>query len=162
MANVKEAYGTDAQAITVTLASLASAAARESATIDNLVNLFLDALVEVKVQTNASAPTGDKAVYVYVWGTVDYTATATFPDKVTGADAAITPDSPTQLRLLGAIFCTSASTSYKMEPTSVASLFSGIMPAKWGLVIVNSTGNALDTVAGNFEAQYQGVFATSV
>lgn len=162
MANIKEEFSSDAQAITITLASLASAAARESATIDNATNKYLDALVEAKVKTNATAPASDKAVYVYVWGSVDYTATATYPDRVTGADAGITPDSPTQLRLLNVIYCPAAATSYQMEPSSVAAAFGGVLPAKWGIVVVNATGNALDATAGNFEAQYQGIYATSV
>jgi hypothetical protein len=162
MATIKEALGTDAQGITITLASLASGAARESSVIDNVTNLFLDALVEVKVTTNASAPTGDKAVYVYAYASADYTATATYPDAVAGAgDAAVTMNNPTQLKLLGIIFCSSASTTYRMEPASVAQLFGGILPAKWGIVVLNSTGNALDATAGNHEAQYQGIYATS-
>lgn len=162
MATVKITYGTDAQAITVTLASLASAASRESLLIDNTTNVFLDALVLAKVKTNASAPTGDKAVHIYCWGTVDYTATATYPDAVTAADAAITPNSPTQLKYLGTVWCSAASTTYIGGPFSIAERFGGTLPAKWGLVFTNATGNALDTVAGSFEVQYQGVYATVV
>lgn len=162
MATVKVGYAAGtATAITCTLASLASAASRESATVDNTTNLYLDALVQVKVQTNVSAPTGDKAVYVYAWGVVD-TTTPTYPDRVTGADAAITPDSPTQLVLLGTIYCAAAATSYKMSPKSVASMFGGVLPGKWGLVFTNATGNALDTTGGNFAVTYQGILATSV
>lgn len=160
MANAKIAYGTDAQAITVTLASLASGSSRESALIDNVTNLFLDALVQAKVKTNASAPTGDKAVHVYCWGGVDYTATATYPDTVTGADAAITPNSPTQLKYLGSIWTPAASTTYIGGPFSIAERFGGTLPAKWGLVFTNATGNALDATGGSFEVQYQGVYAT--
>lgn len=160
MASVKIEYGTDAQAITVTLASLASAASRESATVDNTSNKFLDALVGVKVKTNGSAPTGDKAVHVYAWGTVDYTASATYPDTVTGSDAGITPNSPTQLKYLGSVFCASASTTYIGGPWSIAERFGGTLPAKWGLVFTNATGNALDATGGSFEVQYQGIYAT--
>lgn len=160
MADVKEKLGTDAQAITITLASLASAASRESATVDNTTNLYLDALVQAKVKTNASAPTGDKQVHVWVWGAVDYTATATFPDTVTGSDAAITPNSPTQLRYLGSINCPSASTSYIKLLGSIAEQFGGVLPAKWGLVFTNATGNALDATGGSFEVQYQGISGT--
>lgn len=161
MATVKVGYaGAVATAITATLAALASAASRESATVDNTANLYLDALVQVKVKTNASAPTGDKAVYVYAWGITDPT-TPVYPDAVTGADAAITPNSPTQLALLGAIYCPSAATTYVMSPKSIASLFGGVLPQKWGLVITNATGNALDAVGGSFLVAYQGILATS-
>lgn len=159
-ANVKIEYGTDAVGITITLASLASAASRESNTVDNTSNKYLDALVMLKVKTNASAPAGDKAVHVYCWGTADYTATATYPDTVTGADAGITPNNPTQLKYLGSIFTASASTSYQSLLGSIAERFGGTLPAKWGVVVTNATGNALDATGGSFELQYQGIYAT--
>lgn len=159
MASIKSAYAA-AATIVCGLASLASGAARESNTVDNTTDLFLDALVQAKVRTNASAPTGDKAVYVYAWGVND-PSSPIYPDAVTGSDAAITPNSPTQLALLGVIYVAAASTTYVMAPKSVAALFGGVLPAKWGLVFVNATGNALDATAGNFSVTYQGVYATS-
>lgn len=161
MATVKIGYAAGAAtAITCTLASLASGSSRESNSVDNTTNLYLDALVQVKVKTNASAPTGDKAVYVYAWGVND-TSSPMYPDAVTGSDAAITPNSPTQLMLLGSIFCPAASSTYIMLPRSVAALFGGSMPGKWGLVITNATGNALDATGGSFVVSYQGILATS-
>ena len=56
MANIKVAYGTEAQAITCSLApgsvGLANSATvgRESTAIDNTSNLFLDALVQVQIK----------------------------------------------------------------------------------------------------------------
>lgn len=158
---VKTVYGTTHQTITISLASVTSGSSRESTLIDNTTNLFLDALVQAKVKTGAGALSGDKAVYIYAWGTAD-TSTPTYPDTVTGTDAAITVNSPTQLKLLGTIWCAASSTSYISEPFSVASLFGGNLPAKWGLVVTNSTGATLDTTAGNFDVFYQGVQAQVV
>lgn len=161
MATVKVGYaGAAATAITCTLASLGSGSARESASVDNTTNLYLDAQVQVKVKTNGSAPTGDKAVYVYVWGVVD-TSAPMYPDRVTGSDAAITPDNPTQLQWLATIFCPAASTTYVSVPKSVSEKFGGVLPGKWGLVIVNATGNALDATGGSHAVSYQGNLATS-
>lgn len=155
MSRLKTEYGTAGQAITITLASLGAGSSRESTVVDNTTDRFLDALVQVKVRTNGSAPTGDKAVYVYGYGTADNGTT--YPDTVTGSDAAITLTSPTQLRLLGVINCPAASTTYKSPPFSVASLFGGVLPLKWGIVITNATGNALDSTGSNFAAFCQGI-----
>ena len=54
MAEIKSKYGTNNQAITITLNSLANGGKRESAAVDNSANFFLDALVQVKIATNAS------------------------------------------------------------------------------------------------------------
>lgn len=162
MATIKTSYaGAAATAITITLASLASAGARESNTVDNTSNLYLDALVQLRIKTNASVPASDKAVYVYAWGVNDPT-TPIYPDAVTGSDAGITLQSPTQLPLLGVIFCPTASTTYTMVPKSIAGVFGGALPQKWGIVVVNTVGQAFDTTGGNFLLAYQGIYATSV
>lgn len=157
MADIKTKYGTEAQTITITLNTLGSAAARESAVVDNNVNLYRDVLVMMKVKNHASsAPTGDKAVYVYVYGTVD-AAAPLYPDAVTGADAAITLDSPTHLRPLGVLLFTAAAQTKKAGPWSIAAAFGGRVPQKWGIVVQNSTGSSLDTTEGNFSKEYQGI-----
>lgn len=155
MSRLKTEYGTNGQAMTITLGGLASAAARESSAIDNRTDRFLDVLVQCKFKTNASAPTGDKAVYVYAYGTCD--DGTTYADVVTGSDAAITLTNPTNLRLLGIVNCPAASTTYKGEPWSLASVFGGQVPAFWGVVVVNATGNALDATNGNHTVRYQGL-----
>ena len=162
MSDIKEALGTEAQAITITLASLGSAAQRESTAVDNATNLFRDVLVMLAVKNHASsAPTGDKAVYVYVYGTVD-AATPLYSDQVTGADAAITIDSPTHLKPLGSLLFTAAAQTKKGGPWSVAAAFGGRVPKKWGIVVDNRTGFSLDTTEANFQKKYQGIYDTVV
>ena len=53
MASVKTAYGTSGQALTITLASLADAtsAGRESTSVSNSTDLFLDVLITAKIKT---------------------------------------------------------------------------------------------------------------
>lgn len=162
MASIKVTYGAStATSITCTLASLGSGSARESNWVDNTSNVYLDALVQAKVKTNASALGSDKAVYIYAAGITDPTSPV-YPDACTGADGGITINSPTQLPLLGVIWTAASSTTYVMAPKSVAYLFGGTLPQKWGLVFVNSTGQALDSTGGNFLVAYQGIYATSV
>lgn len=161
MPAVKVTYaGATATAITCTLAGLGSGASRESAWVDNTSNLFLDALIQVKIKTNASALGSDKAVYIYAAAITDPTSPV-YPDTCTGSDGTITMNNPTQLPLLGVIWCPTAATSYVMAPKSIAYLFGGTLPPKWGLVINNATGQALDATTGNFLVAYQGVYATS-
>jgi hypothetical protein len=160
MSNVKEALGTSGQTFTCTLASLASSATagRESTAIDNTSDLFLDVLVMLKVKTSASALANDKAVYVYVYGTVD--GGTTYTDTATGSDAAITLTDPTEMVQLGTVFCPASSTTYKGGPWSVARAFGGFVPAKWGIVVRNYTGQNLDSTEGNHAKLYQGIYAT--
>lgn len=163
---IKTQYGTEAQAITCTLASLANGASRESTKVSNLVDLFLDILVTVRITlANGGTIGSDKKVYVYAYGTVD-DATPVFPDKVTGVDAAITLDNPTQLKLIGVIECaayvTASVVTFTSEPLSVAQAFGGIVPEKWGIVVENKTNIAFTTGESDKKKIFQGVYAQSV
>lgn len=157
MADIKTAYGSST-GITCTMASLASGSARQSTSVDNGTNKFVDALVNVSARTNGTTPSGEKAVYVYAYGSEDGT---NYSGEASGSDSAYTMASPTNLILLGRIECPSASTTYK-GVFSVASAFGGRLPRKWGLVIQNATGNALDSSEGNHQKTYSGVYYTSV
>lgn len=159
MADIKMKYGAEAVTVACTLTSLASGSARESAAVDNSINLYLDALVKVKVKFANTVLTGDKRVYIYAAGTVD-ASLPEWPDAVTGADAAITLDSPTQLKLIGAVEAAQNLTR-KSEPMSVAQAFGGILPVNWSIVILNSSGAALTATASDHTVEYQGILAQS-
>jgi len=155
MSDLKQAFGAST-AITITLNSLANAAARESLVVDNTSNLYLDALVLVIAKLAAGSPAGAKALYVYAYGSEDGT---NYTDNATGADAAITLRSPTNLRLIGAISAPdSGALSFKSHPMSIAAAFGGVMPRKWGIVLSNQSGVALDSSANS--ASYSGVYQT--
>ncbi len=155
--SVKMLYGTEAQALTITLVNLASSATagRESTAVSNLTDLFTDVMVFAQVGLTSGTIGNDKRCYVWAYGTVD-AATPLYPDTVTGSNAAITMNSPTNLRLLGIIECPAQSTVYKSGPWSLAQLF-GSVPEKWGIVIQNYTNIALDNTAGNQKVLYQGI-----
>ena len=162
MSDIKTAYGTTAQAITCTLASLASSATagRESTVVDNSSNKYIDALVMLQAKLQTGTPANDKSIYVFAYGTVD-TTTPTYPDAVTGTDTAITLNDPTQLQLLGVIFApTVGGLTWKGGPWSVAQKFGGILPEKWGIVVRNYTGIALSATEGDHKKLYQGIYAT--
>lgn len=162
MASVKNAYGTNNQALTITLNALANAtgsygAGRNSTAVDNTSNLWVDALLTVKAKTGSTTPANDKCVYVYGYGTTD--GGASYTDGTTGIDAAFTGTNPPNMRLIGIINVAATATVYTGGPWSVANAFGGILPDHWGIYVVNFTGGALDASAGG-SADYQGVYAT--
>jgi hypothetical protein len=67
--DIKNKYGTNNQTITCTITSLATAGFRGSTAIDNSSNVFVDALVQVKVKANASGTSSTGFADVYAYGT---------------------------------------------------------------------------------------------
>jgi hypothetical protein len=154
----KPVYGSNNQSITCTFTSLTNNNARCALAIDNTSALFLDALVQVKVKSNASGTLSTGVVNVYAYGTSD--GGSDYTDGVSGTDAAATLTSPTNLKLIGAINVVANATTYIGGPFSVAVAFNGVLPDHWGIVIENKSGAALDASVGS--AWYQGVQAQVV
>ena len=156
------AYGTST-AITCTLASLASSstAGRSCVAVDNTTNKYDDAMVTIAVKTSASALANDKACYVYVFGSEDGTVYLGSSAEAEGTDIAVTFDVPTNLKLAATISCPASSVTYRAVIGSIASLFGGVMPRKWGFVLQNYTGQALDATEGNHQKTYTGITYTN-
>lgn len=152
MATSKPSYGTST-AITISLNSRADGGAQESNSIDNSTNLYWDALVRVSVAVGTVA--GEKRVLVYAWGSEDG---STFPDTITGSDANVTLENPTVLTPACTIPVPSNSKTYESDAFSIARLYGGNMPRKWGIVVVNKSGAALSG-SGN-SASYTGIGIT--
>ena len=158
MADIKEKFGTAGQTITITLDALANTTTtvgRQSTAVDNTTNLFTDALVQVSVVSASSGVSATGTVEVYAYGTVD--GGATYADGMTGTDGAATLTSPPNLVRLGTINVVAASTTYR-RALPVAAAFGGVLPAKWGIVVLNKSGAALGT---GCSAQYQGILMQS-
>jgi hypothetical protein len=155
--NIK--YGSTT-AITCTMASLASSATagRSCAAVDNGTNLFDDVLLTVIVKTSASALANDKACYVYLYGDEDGTTFNASSAENVGTDVAVTLDSPTNLKGPFVIACPAVSVTYR-GVWSIAQAFGGVMPRKWGFVIQNYTGQALDASVAS--ASYSGITYTN-
>ena|ERR1700674_2481672 len=154
MSTVESLYGSNGQAITCTLASLVTGAARSALAVDNTSNLYLDVLVQLTIKSGASGTLASGYVNVYAGGTVDGGTTYT---EGGGADAAITLVSPTNLKLIGRLNVVANATVYKGQPMSVAAAFGGVMPDHWFTVFENQTGGTLDSTEGNHLKLYQGV-----
>lgn len=158
--DIKEKFGANGQTITITLASLANNSARQCTAIDNSTNVFLDALVQLKLKTNAAGTATTGYVNVYAFGTVD--GGTTYTENAGANDAGITLTVPPNAVLIGRINCVANATTYYSSPMSVAAAFGGVLPEKWGIIVENKTGATLDATAGNHAVKYQGVVAQSV
>lgn len=158
MSTIKSLYGTSNQAITCTLTSLANNGQQGSVAVDNTTNLFLDAILHVKVKSNAASTSTTGYVNVYAYGTAD--GGTTYSDGVTGTNASQTLTSPPNLRLIGVINVVANATVYQSSEMSVAAAFGGILPDHWGIVVENKSGAALDASIGS--AWYQGIQAQAV
>ena len=146
MSTVKVSYPATATAITCTFGTLTSSGTvgRASTAVDNTTNLDLDAQVMITITYPNSAPANDKAIYVYAYGSYDGT---TYPEGITGSDAGYTFQGSagaltTALRLIGVVpGVQNVAATY--GPFAVAPAFGGILPIKWGLVILNFSGQTL-------------------
>lgn len=161
MTTAKVKYGTSDQAITITIVGLADTTLRESDSITNASNLFLDVFVGGKLTTGTSpAATGQFIVYVYA--TVD--GGTTWTSGATGSDAAFAPDAAEKnnLFLLG-VASTDVTNDqvYELGPFSVASAFGGVMPEQWGIVVENDTGATVNATPSNHDLNYQGIHMQS-
>jgi hypothetical protein len=162
MADVKTGYGASGQALTITLASLADSATagRESLVVSNATDAYLDVLITCRVKPqNSGSIAAPSAAFVWAYASVD--GASEFPDTVTGADAAITMNSPINLKLLGAVYAAAINTTYKGGPWSLAALYGGRMPERWGVVVQNDMGTALSATGGDHAVEWQGIYATA-
>jgi hypothetical protein len=157
MSSIKTEYSANT-AMTITLTSLASSttAGRESTFVDNTTDRYLDVLIQGKIKPQNSGSISGH-VYVFAYGSTDGTD---FPDKITGVDAAITFDATINLKLLGTIYVTAINVEYSNGPWSVAALYGGRLPSRWGIAVMNSCGTAFSSTPGDHVFEYQGVTAS--
>lgn len=141
---------------TITLASLASdanlVAGRAGTAIDNAgTEQAMDAVLGGFITTGTS-PTAGKQIEVWVFGSYDGT---TYGGDATGTDANLTPSAKSSMKLAQVIPTTSTSNQkYSICVGSVAALFGGVLPRKWGAFAVHNTGVALNATAGNHEIKH--------
>ena len=164
MADLKLSYPA-ASDLTITLASLASdtnlLTGRESATIDNSTNLYLDILISGKV-TAGTSPTAARSIEVWAVGSWDGT---NWPDVFDGTESAETITSAdikaSVTRYLAAMATANTSDrTYHFGPVSLASAFGGTLPPKVVLFITHSTGQNLNSTAANHQIRLQPVYQT--
>lgn len=163
---------TDSNALTITLASLATStsllAGRQSTVVSNASNQYVDVIVSGQI-TVGTTPTIDRQIAVYVFAPLKMvTSTATFPIATTTAlgttDAAATFEAYQRdgMRLAAVITVIATSDrAYSVAPFSVAQLFGGVMPLQWGIFVTHSTAVNLNATSGNHWFHWTGVKYTN-
>ena len=151
MASIKQAVNTAGTA-TITIASLANGSGRAMTAVDNTTNLFLSADIGLKIKSAAAATSATGYVSVYLIRSYDGTS---YDDAYAGSDAAFTPVNSLLLGTINVV--ANATTYYKVFDTAELGL---TLPRKWAIGIVNSSGAALDSTAGNHELKYTEKYLT--
>lgn len=154
-------FGTST-ALTITAASLASAALRSSAAVTSgVTNNTDDYLITVNVLTTATAPSGNKQVVVFAYASEDgtnYGGDSSTVDNVDGTDKALTAlGSPSNLRFLGTLQLNQGAVAATIRQVFSLRAVLGSIPAKWGIVLYNDAGTAL---GATISATYREVYYT--
>lgn len=148
---IKEKFG-GTTALTITLASLANGSGRQSTIVANTTAKYADLIVYVKLtMSGSSAPNANAICEVYLIRG-DQDATTEHLDDAAGAsDAAITP---LNAQLIGTLRTKgSPATSDVLQ----GSFLVNRPGPSWGIAIVNKSGQALHSTAGNHWVRYVGM-----
>ena len=149
MANIQVGYGTAViPAVTGGLSGLVSdtnlVAGWQSDLFDNTTTLAVDVLIGGSV-TCGTTPTTSTYIFVYVWAEIAPGGPVR-PDSfgTAAATRSVTTDgtSANFLRLAAGMQVDSSASirAYWFGPVSVAQLFGGTLPSKWGFWIVHNSG----------------------
>jgi len=166
MAETKIKYGSPtALTITSWTTTLAATQIAASAIVDNTSNLFVDALVGGLLEQGSSTPAAGDTFDIYAYGAWDTGTSSRLTGGIdglfTGADEEEIDGTDLELGnmpLLAAVTA-DANVGFHFGPLSVAAVFGGRLPPKWGLVIHNRTGSAM---ASGSAVSYVGVTYTTV
>jgi len=176
MADIKVKYpqtNADTVAITHALASLADdntnkLAGAQTDIIDNTTNLDLDHILTGVIKLGTS-PTAGRTIEIWAFAPRKIASgSATYPDVLTGAGAATKTLTSANVKagmLIPVMTLTTDGTTgrnMELRPISIASLFGGNLPPKYGLFVLNCTGVALDSTSSNHELSYYRVQGQTV
>lgn len=146
MATTTQNYGTSTAA-TITIASLANGSGRASTAIDNTTAKCTSADIFVKIKTNAAGTSATGYIDVYLVRSEDgstwddqYVGTT---QQYSGTDAAFAPTNSTKIGIISAV-----ANSSIYQGIFNTSIF-GELPRKFAICLVNNSGAALDSTAGN-------------
>ena len=138
----------------------------ESTVVSNISNLYTDVLVSGK-WTAGTSPTANKQVDVWVYApeSDDLSSTVVYPDPAGTIDGTSSAETITSenvrnaaMKLAFSIVIDSTNNrGYSVAPFSVAALFGGVMPSRWGLFISHDTAVNSNSTAGNHVWSYIGV-----
>jgi hypothetical protein len=164
-ADAKIAYAASAD-YTCTLTGLASdtnlLAGRESSSLSNASNKYLDELVSGKI-TAGTSPTDARQIEVHCVGALD--DTPNWPDVFDGTDSAETITSAGIKNAIVAPVAVIATNNtsdrvYPFRPLGVRQLFGDGLPPAHVLFVVHNTGVNLNATATNQKLTHTPVYAT--
>ncbi len=153
MADLKQAWGADGQAFTLTLTIATNTARQSTAVTFSSLSAATDVLVQVSATTNASGTSNTGYLNIYAYATSD-AANSKYPDAITGSDGAHTLVSPTNLTLIRRLNTVANNTVYITNPISFALAFGGVLPEAGGIVVENQSGATLAAGAAWYQAVY--------
>jgi len=138
-------------ALTITLASLADSAGRQSTLVDNGTTRYQELLVYIKCKMGASAPTANSIVEVYLIRGDKDGGTEHLSDGAGASDAAL---APLNASLIGVM-------RNKAAPSGGDVLYGEFLVhrpgPKWGIAVINRTGQAFDSTGSNHWVRYIGI-----
>jgi len=145
-------------AITITLNSLANNSWRQSVYVDNNTNLYMGAILQFVFRVGTSPTSGTIRAFLYGAETADTNYSA----GATGTDVSYTVGNfEGQLVPIHTVVVGTTSDEYfKTPPFNIATLFGNALPRRWGVIVHNNSGVALNA-SGN-EVNYTGLKYASV
>jgi hypothetical protein len=175
MADIKIKYPSASSVdVTLTLASLAAnaqgvfTAGRASTAIDNRTNLDLTHMLSGKIRVGTTTPVAGRSINIWAYAPIsNASGTPTYPDSITGTDAAKTFTSAnvqnSALRLVASITIdVTAERDYPFAPVDIASLFGGQLPQFYGLFVAHDTGAALSATGGACVLSYERIQSQTI
>lgn len=150
MANEIQTKVSAKAAFTITLASLATAASRQSTMINNSGNKPA-AIIFFRIESNGSAPTAGTAYEIYLLRGDDASSSTFRTDNAGASDAAITIENA---KLIGTIVVTATTNKnfYGEFDTNQPGI--GPLGVEWGIAVRNITGQSLNATEGNHLYEY--------
>ena len=150
--NINIAYAASAAMITADtdLDGLASSstflAGRETNSVDNTSNRYIDYRIGIKIQVSGTVnPTDGTEIRIYGYAVLD--DTPTYPLAISGSSAALTVANVNQLDstfvLFGATTVTTTQSIYYVPKCLTVAEAFGHAPLRWGLYVTHNTGTAL-------------------
>ena len=148
MANILQTTYSAPFSYVITLTGLAQAAFRQSSEVENTV-LYNDIVIMLKAN-GAAGKVG--FINNYAFTRVNNQRS----ENAGAADAAIVPNTPPNLTLVGRMQFSAAGV-VSSAAFSIAAAFGGVLPRYHGIVVENRLNGALSAVAGDFLLEGYGV-----
>lgn len=119
----------------------ATAAAESAAYTTDTTKNTIDALVRLTIVTPAFTPVAGSIINIYAYGSEDgtnYPGSLVTNEVIDGTDKVLTLSTlGNNLQWVGFIQCHTSGGTFTSKPLSIASAFGGVLPRKWGIVIIN-------------------------